>query len=118
MLNLRYLTRQYEAFSKMCVQSNRQFQAVLDQVFPAYKGVFGSMYSKVSLRFLNEFPTSSSVLQVDEETLRTSMRDLISSKRGRSEDWIKERVQRLLNAAKQNPFQQTMYSRHLIILRS
>lgn len=39
LLNLRYLTRQYEAFSKMCVQTKLQFQAVLDQVFPAYKGV-------------------------------------------------------------------------------
>ncbi|MET3209096.1 UNVERIFIED_CONTAM: hypothetical protein ABIC26_002037 [Paenibacillus sp. PvR008] len=39
LLILRYLTRQYEAFSKMCVQTMLQFQAVLDQVFPAYKGV-------------------------------------------------------------------------------
>jgi len=61
LLNLRYLTRQYESLSKMCVQTKLQFQAVLDQVFPAYKGVFGSMYSGISLRFLSEFPTSYSV---------------------------------------------------------
>jgi len=54
LLNLRYLTRQYESLSKMCVQTKLQFQAVLDQVFPAYKGVFGAMYSSISLRFLNE----------------------------------------------------------------
>ncbi len=42
LLNLRYLTRQYESLSKMCVQTKLQFQAVLDQVFPAYKGVFGA----------------------------------------------------------------------------
>jgi transposase len=41
LLNLRYLTRQYESLSRMCVQTKLQFQAVLDQVFPAYKGVFG-----------------------------------------------------------------------------
>ncbi|MBE7901281.1 IS110 family transposase, partial [Paenibacillus polymyxa] len=94
-----------------------QFQAVLDQVFPAYKGVFGAMYSGVSLRFLSEFPTSYSVLQTDENTLKAKMKELLSSKRGRSEDWINQRIQRLLDAAKQNPFQQTMYASHLINLK-
>lgn len=117
LLNLRYLTRQYEAFSKMCVQTKLQFQAVLDQVFPAYKGVFGAMYSSVSLRFLYEFPTSYSVIQTDSTTLKSKISLLLSSKRGRSEDWINERVQRLLDATKQNPFQQTMYSSHLINLK-
>jgi transposase len=117
LLNLRYLTRQYESLSKMCVQIKLQFQAILDQIFPEYKGVFGAMYSKVSLRFLNEFPTSYSVLQTGEDTLKAKMKEQLSSKRGRSEDWINQRVQRLLDAAKQNPFQQTMYSSHLINLK-
>jgi transposase len=117
LLNLRYLTRQFEAFSKMCVQTKLQFQAVLDQVFPSYKGVFGALYSNVSLRFLFEFPTSSSVLLADQATLYTKISLLLSSKRGRSENWINERVGRLLDSAKQNPFQQTMYSSHLINLR-
>lgn len=117
LLNLRYLTRQYESLSKMCVQTKLQFQAVLDQVFPAYKGVFGSMYSGISLRFLSEFPTSYLVLQTDEDTLKAKMKELLSSKRGRSEDWINLRVQRLLDAAKQNPFHQTMYASHLINLK-
>ncbi len=114
LLNLRYLTRQYESLSKMCVQTKLQFQSVLDQVFPAYKGVFGAMYSSVSLRLLYEFPTSYSVLQTDEEMLKSKIESLLSSKRGRSENWIYERVQRLLEAAKQNPFQQTVYASHLI----
>ncbi|KAF6577577.1 IS110 family transposase, partial [Paenibacillus sp. EKM211P] len=117
LLNLRYLTRQYESLSKMCVQTKLQFQAVLDQVFPAYKGVFGAMYSRISLRFLSKFPTSYSVLQTDEITLKAKMKELLSSKRGRSEGWINQRVQRLLDAAKQNPFQQTMYASHLINLK-
>lgn len=117
LLNLRYLTRQYEALSKMCVQTKLQFQAVLDQVFPAYKGVFGAMYSNISLQFLNEFPTSNSVLQTDEDTLKAKMKELLSSKRGRSEDWIHLRVQRLLDAAKENPFQRTMYASHLVNLK-
>lgn len=117
LLNLRYLTRQHESLSNMCVQAKLQFQAVLDQVFPKYKGVFGSLYSKISLNFLLEFPTSNSVLQVDEMKLKSRIRGLLSSKRGRSEDWISERVQRLQKAAKQNPFQQTMYSSHLVNLK-
>ncbi|MGO4350016.1 IS110 family transposase [Paenibacillus sp. MCAF9] len=117
LLNLRYLTRQYESLSKMCVQTKLQFQAVLDQVFPAYKGVFGAMYSGIPLRFLYEFPTSNSVLQTDEEILHAKMKQLLSTRRGRSEDWVSERVKRLLDAAKQNPFEQTMYASHLVNLR-
>jgi transposase len=117
LLNLRYLTRQYESLSKMCVQTKLQFQAVLDQVFPAYKGVFGAMYSSISLRFLNEFPTSYLVLQTEEETLKSKIKELLSSRRGRSEDWVCVRVHRLLDAAKQNPFQLTMYSSHLVNLK-
>jgi transposase len=117
LLNLRYLTRQYESLSKMCVQTKLQFQAVLDQVFPAYKGVFGAMYSSISLRFLNEFPTSYLVLQTDEETLKSKIKELLSSRRGRSEDWVCVRVQRLIDAATKNPFQQTLYSSHLVNLR-
>jgi len=117
LLNLRYLTRQYESLSKMCVQTKLQFQAVLDQVFPAYKGVFGAMYSGISLRFLSEFPTSYSVLKTDEETLHAKIKEMLSTKRGRSEAWIEERVKRLLHPAKQNPFEQTMYASHLINLK-
>lgn len=117
LLNLRYLIRQFESLSNMCVQAKLQFQAVLDQVFPEYKGVFGAIYSKVSLRFLIEFPTSHSVLQTDVEVLKSRIATLLSSRRGRSEAWINERVQRLLEAANRNPFQQTMYSSHLVNLK-
>ncbi|OZQ73230.1 transposase, partial [Paenibacillus sp. VTT E-133291] len=103
LLNLRYLTRQYESLTKMCVQTKLQFQTVLDQVSPTYKGVFGDIYSNISLRFLNEFPTSNLVLQSDEEMLKSKFTELLSSRRGRSENWICVRVTRLLNAAKQNP---------------
>jgi transposase len=57
------------------------------------------------------------VLQTDEETLKSKIKELLTSRRGRSEDWVCVRVQRLLDAAKQNPFQQTMYSSHLVNLR-
>ncbi len=85
LLNLRSLTRQHEALSNMCVQTKLQFHAVLDQVFPEYKGVFGALYSKVSLKFLSQYPTSQSVLQTDVSQLKSSIASLLTSRRGRSE---------------------------------
>ncbi len=117
LLNLRYLTRQHEALSNMCVQTKLQFQAVQDQVFPEYKGVLGAIYSKVSLQFLSQLPTSQMVLQTDVTLLKSSISSLLSSRRGRSDAWIDERAQRLLEAAKKNPFKHTMYSSHLVNLR-
>jgi transposase len=49
LLNLRNLTRQHETLTGLYVQAKLQFHAILDQLFPEYKGVFGDMYSKVSL---------------------------------------------------------------------
>jgi transposase len=43
LLNLRSLTRQHEAITGLCIQTKLQFQAVLDQVFPEFKGVFGDL---------------------------------------------------------------------------
>ena len=56
LLNLRNLTRQHENITGIYVQTKLQFQAVLDQIFPEYKGVFGDLYSVVSLLVLKEFP--------------------------------------------------------------
>ncbi len=63
LLNLRYLTRQHENMTGIMVQPKLQFQSVLDQVFPEYKGVFGDLYAEVSLRTLQTFPTSETVLK-------------------------------------------------------
>ncbi|TXK75471.1 IS110 family transposase [Paenibacillus sp. N3.4] len=59
LLNLRNLTRQHESVTGQFVQIKLQFQAVLDQVFPEFRGVFGALYSAVSLQTLSAFPTLS-----------------------------------------------------------
>ncbi|MEY8733043.1 transposase [Peribacillus frigoritolerans] len=41
LLNLRNLSRQHANITGIYVQTKLQFQAVLDQVFPEYRGVFG-----------------------------------------------------------------------------
>ena len=44
------------------IQTKLQFQAVLEQVFPEYKGVFGDLYSVVSLLTLSEYPSSEDIM--------------------------------------------------------
>jgi hypothetical protein len=38
-------------------------------VFPEYKGVFGDLYSVVSLLTLSEFPSSEDILKESEEAM-------------------------------------------------
>jgi transposase len=113
LLNLRNLTRQHETITGLYVQAKLQFHAILDQVFPEYKGVFGDTYSKVSLNLLLEFSTSESVLQAGEIIITEKISGLCLS---RSERWARERAKKLLEAANRNPFKSTLYQSHLISL--
>jgi len=115
LMNLRYLTRQHESLTGMYVQAKLQFQAILDQVFPEYHGVFGDLYSKVSLRLLDLYPTSREVLELYEKEIATTIGRLIG--RGKSALWCLERAQILVAAAKRNPFKETTFTSHLISLQ-
>ncbi|WP_054024920.1 IS110 family transposase [Bacillus sp. FJAT-28004] len=113
MMNLRYLTRQHDSLTDMYVKAKLQFQAVLDQVFPEYRGVFGDLYSKVSLRFLALHPTSSAVLTKSLNGITATIQSLS----GRSNSaWVLERALKLTAAAERNPFKETAFSSHLISL--
>lgn len=46
-----------------------QLHSLLDQVFPEYSGVFGSLYSKGSLLTLLTYPTSKAVLSTREREI-------------------------------------------------
>jgi transposase len=111
LLNLRNLTRQHENITGMFVQTKLQFQAVLDQVFPEYCGVFGDLYSDVSLLTLQALPTSKEILEADKETIANKIKELCKS---RSHTWAKSQAEKLIAAAAQNPFQETLY--HSLIL--
>ncbi len=113
LLNLRNLTRQHENLTGMFVQAKLQFQSVLDQVFPEYVGVFGKLYSDVSLHTLSAFPTSKDILEAGEETLSMKIHELCKS---RSQKWACNQANKLIKAASRNPFQQTLYHSHLISL--
>ncbi len=113
LLNLRHLTRQHEALTGLYVQTKLQFQAILDQVFPEYKGVFGDLYSKVSLHTLLAFKTSESVIQAGENQVTDQIASLCMR---RSERWAQEKAKKLYEAAQRNPFKSIVYQSHLISL--
>ena len=113
-LNLRNLTRQHENLTGIFVQAKLQFQAVLDQVFPEYRGVFGDLYSVVSLQTLLEFPTSNDVLETSEETVAARIKENCNS---RSRRWANTKAKELKAAAARNPFQKTLYQSHILTLK-
>ena len=95
-LNLRTLTRQHEAVTRVYVQTKLQFQTVLDQVFPAYRDVFGSLYSQVALKVLLDFPTADAVLAVPQGELAERIAAHCPS---RSARWAAEKAHTLVEAA-------------------
>ncbi|MBA2939728.1 IS110 family transposase [Paenibacillus sp. CGMCC 1.16610] len=109
LLNLRNLTRQHESVTGH-VQIKLQFQAVLDQVFPEFRGVYGALYSAVSLQTLLAFPTSEDVLSTGEFKLTEKIAVLCTR---RSEKWAREKAQKLMAAAIRNPFRKATYQSHL-----
>ncbi|MGE7979506.1 IS110 family transposase [Psychrobacillus sp. NPDC093200] len=113
LLNLRNLTRQQESIAEMAAKTKLQLHSLIDQVFPEFRGVFGSLYSKVSLLTLLAFPTSESVLSVDEKELTEKISSLCNS---RSEKWANERAQKLREAALRNPFPHNQYQSHIFNL--
>lgn len=106
LLNLRNLTRQHENITGMFVQTKLQFQAVLDQVFPEYRGVFGDLHSYFSLLTLQAFPTSEEILDTGKETIAKKIKELCKS---RSQKWADSQAEKLMAAAAQNPFQKNLY---------
>ncbi len=113
LLNLRHLTRQHENMTGIMVQTKLQFQAVLDQVFPEYKGIFGDLYAEISLRTLQSFPTSKSVLEAGVEEIAQF---IDTHCKARSFNWALERSEKLIGAAERNPFQSTLYQSLLVSL--
>ncbi|GED64048.1 hypothetical protein LFU01_25000 [Lysinibacillus fusiformis] len=95
------------------VQTKLQFQAVLDQVFPEYRGVFGDLYAEISLRTLQSFPTSESVLEAGFEEIAQF---IDTHCKARSFNWALERLEKLIGAAELNPFQSTLYQSLLVSL--
>ncbi|MDP5276095.1 transposase [Chengkuizengella sp. 2205SS18-9] len=91
-----------------------QFHTILDQVFPEYKGVFGDLFSKVSLYTLLAFPTPK---EVEDRSLCEIATEIHHFCKRRSESWSMKKAEELKSAARNNPYKQTLYYSHLISLR-
>ena len=113
LLNLRHLTRQHENMTGIMIQTKLQFQAVLDQVFPEYNGVFGDLYAEISLKTLQAYPTSESVKKAGIDEIA---KFIDTHCKARSFNWALERSKKLAEAAERNPFQSTLYQSLLISL--
>jgi transposase len=113
-MNLRNLSRQHDSLTRNYVQLKLQFQTILDQVFPEYKGVFGNLYSRVSLKTLLLYPTSSAVMKVTTDELASVMHSLGGK---RSYAWFSDKANKLKEAAERNPFKTTLYQSHLVTLK-
>lgn len=97
-------TRQHDSLTGTYVQTKLQFQTILDQVFPEYKGVFGDLYSKVSLNVLLDFPTPKEVEKMSLNDIAKKIHNLCKN---RSESWAVKKAEKLKAAARNNPYQQT-----------
>ena len=69
-----------ENITGVMIQTKLQFQAVLEQVFPEYKGVFGDLYSFVSLLTLSEYPSSEDIIKASEDTITDKIFGLCKSR--------------------------------------
>jgi len=78
-----------------------------------YRGVFGCLYSKVSLLTLLAFLNSEAVLKASEKDLAEKIALLCTS---RSDKWAIEKAQKLREAALRNPFQNNLYQSHIFNL--
>jgi transposase len=95
------------------IQTKLQFQAVLEKVFPEYKGVFGDLYSMVSLLTLSEFPSSEDILSASEEIITDKINGICKSHQAGGQ---RKKRFNLKLAATRNPFEKTVYQSHILSL--
>ncbi len=92
------------------MQTKLQFQTLLHQVVPAYRGGVGTLYSQVALV---DFPTTDAVLAVSEDVLAERIASHCPS---RSARWAREKPRTLADAAQTNPFRAVRVPRQLFTL--
>ncbi|MFG6116192.1 IS110 family transposase [Halobacillus sp. MO56] len=112
-MNLRNLTRQHDALTGTYVQIKLQFQTVLDQVFPEYKTVFGTLYSPTSLRTLLHFQTPQGVKDEKPEQIADV---ILKQGAKRSYAWALKKAHQLKEAADRDPFKRNLYTSHVVNL--
>ncbi|WP_236026615.1 IS110 family transposase [Alicyclobacillus suci] len=100
-LNLRHLTRQHEAITTMYVQAKLNFQAILDQVFPLYVGVFSDLYSVTSLKLIQKYRTPTDFFETNPSQIAENIMDM--NHRSKSLSWAQNKAELLQTAAANSP---------------
>ncbi|WP_240422023.1 IS110 family transposase [Paenibacillus periandrae] len=90
LLELQHLTRQHEFVTAMYVQAKLNMRALLDQVFPAFEGVFYDLYSQTAIRVLQQYLSG---VVITEETI------LETVQRSHGKTWIREKLTQLQSVA-------------------
>lgn len=85
-MEIQHLTRQHEFMTSQFVQSKLNARALLDQVCPAYEGIFRDMFSKTALQVLRHLLHGASIT---EEVIR----ETAGSSHGKA--WIRAKVERI-----------------------
>jgi transposase len=99
----------------MYVQVKLQFQAILDQVFPQYAGVFGDLFAESSLRVLQAYPTPKDILEAGTDQLIDVIKT--TTPRSRSLLWSSEKAKKIMTAAQACPILGNAYESHVMSLQ-
>lgn len=101
LMDLQFLTRQHEFVTSIYVQSKLNMRSLIDQVFPGYEGVFRDLFSKTSLRLLEDCLSPSGVQERTDKQWSEVIRE--STRASRSQQWMQSKVQSIRIAMEQNP---------------
>lgn len=98
--HLRALCRQHESITGIYTEIKNQFHATLDQVFPQYAGVFGRLFSEISLNLLSKYPTPQAILAAGLQSIR---KEIDPKKARRSMEWADGKANEIMVAAQNSP---------------
>jgi hypothetical protein len=99
----------------MYVQVKLQFQALLDQVFPQYAGVFGDLFAESSLRVLDVYPTPKAILEAGIDQIADVIRT--STTPSRSRFMANGEGKKIMTAAHACPLIGSAYDCHVMSLQ-
>ena len=96
-IELRNLCREYKNFNKSYRDIQLRYRSIVDLLFPKFDTVFTNISCKTALNIISNFPTLEKVLSASKSKLKSLM--TISN---HSDNWIKNKIERLVAAANES----------------
>lgn len=94
-LDLRNLCRQYYDISDDCTAYMNKLIAIMDELFPGFNDVFGSIASKTALEILSSYPTPEDILNAPKDKLV----EIISKTGRKGLKWALNKYNKLIEIA-------------------